>query len=64
MDLETRTCPSCKKPFKALASSAQVYCNHRCKEFRNGKRNKFTDEELGRYRRFGILSPSKRFPAP
>ena len=62
LELEIRFCPSCKKSYKVLPTSPQVYCSQRCIEFRNGKRNKFSGEELVEYRRMGILSVSKKFP--
>ncbi len=62
LELETRICPSCKRPYKVLPTSPQVYCSKRCIEFRNGKRNAFSGEELVEYRRMGLVSVSKKFP--
>jgi hypothetical protein len=62
MELEVRICPSCKREYKCLPTSKQVFCSRRCIEFRDGKQNRLSGEELMEYKRMGIVSLSKKFP--
>lgn len=62
MNLESRICPTCCKQYKTLPTSEQKYCSRRCYEFRGGKQNNFSEKELGFYRRFGLVTPSSKFP--
>lgn len=54
MDLETRTCPSCKKSFKTLTASKQVFCTQRCVEFLSGKQHKFNKKTILDFKRQGF----------
>lgn len=53
MDLETRVCPTCKKPFRVLKGSKQKYDTTACVEFKSGKLKQMSRQELLDFKRGG-----------
>lgn len=53
MELETRICPSCKKPFRVLKNSKQKYDTKECVEFKGGKLKQMSRQELLDFKRGG-----------
>lgn len=53
MDLETRICPTCKKPFRVLKDSKQRYDSTVCIEFKSGKLKQMNRQEMLEFKRGG-----------
>lgn len=54
MKLVEKICPTCRRSFKVLEDSKQIYCTRICIEFRNGKQEKLNFKEMLDFKRNGF----------
>lgn len=53
MELETRICPSCGRPFRVLKTSPQKYDTRNCIDFKGGKLNRLSLQQMYDAKRCG-----------